>query len=79
MENTIIINGQCASGEPLEWLYNQDLTMLHHFLASQVLANLIEDGKGFGATLNPAEAKAFYVLIHFLNHLREIKAGRAEA
>ena len=79
MENTIIIKGQCASGEPLEWLYNQDLTQIHHFLSCQVLANLIEDGKGFGSTPSPTDAKAIYILLNFLNYLREIKEGRAES
>lgn len=78
MENQIKINGQTASGESLEWLMRQDLNHLHHFIATQVVAGIIEDSKSYNTAPSAPEAKGIYVLLNFLNILREIKEGRAE-
>jgi hypothetical protein len=77
MENQIKINGQEASGEPLHWLYNQNISFLHHFIATQVLSAIIAEGKSNTTVPTAPEAQAIFVLLDFLDQIREIKEGRA--
>ena len=79
MDNEIKINGQTASGEPLHWLMQQDLSFLQNYIASSVLSSIIEQGKSFNTTPAATEAQNLYVLLNFLRCLQEVKESRVGA
>lgn len=79
MQNQIIINGQSASGEALEWLMRQDLNYLQQFISTSVLCCIISQGQGYNTVPIAPEAENIHVLQNFLHYLQELKESRTEA
>lgn len=78
MENSIIIEGEKMSGEPLQWLYSQNLPLLYHVIMQLYTASVLENGTGQTAPPTPEASKCIFVLQYFLNHLQQHKQSVGE-
>lgn len=76
MENAIIINGKKIDFPQIEWLCEQDISILINYLSLHILEDVYRNGSdtGLNAPLTQEQAKALFVLQYFLQRLQSIKS-----
>lgn len=68
MRNTIILENQELSGDPLEYLMRQDLQALQYMITSHYIAAVSGGGKEIPVP-SVEESQILNVFLYFLNHL----------